>query len=203
MRKAKVAKSRGRQGARAARASASGSSGRLWWIGGGAVLALGVVLVVISSGPPEPDLEPAGVQTIEVASASHVETAVAYEQTPPVGGDHFPPPAWQNCGFYSEPIASESAVHSLEHGAVWITHRPDLPEDQIGALRDRTARSYVLVSPWEGELPAPVVASAWGKQLPLQSATDPALAQFIEFYAQGPQTPEPGAACSGGVGNPE
>jgi hypothetical protein len=201
MRKAKVAKSRGRQGARAARASASDSSGRLWWIGGGAVLALGVVLVVISSGPPEPDLEPAGVAAIEVASASHVDTPVAYEQTPPVGGDHNP--AWQNCGYYSEPIASEFGVHALEHGAVWITYRSDLPEDQIGALRDRTARSYVLVSPWEGELPAPVVASAWGKQLTFESATDPALAQFVEFYAQGPQTPEPGAACNGGVGNPE
>ncbi len=201
MRKSKVAKSRGRQGARAARSSAQSNGGRLWWIGGGAVLVLGVVLVVISSGPPEPDLEPAGVQTIEVASATHVDTPVAYEQTPPVGGDHNP--AWQNCGYYADPIASEFGVHSLEHGAVWITHRPDLPEDQIGVLRDRAARSYVLVSPWEGELPAPVVASAWGKQLPFQSATDPALAQFVEFYAQGPQTPEPGAACRGGVGNPE
>lgn len=201
MRKSKVAKSRGRQGARAARSSAQSSGGRLWWIGGAAVLALGVALIVISSGPPEPDLEPPGVQTIEVTSADHVDTPVAYEHIPPVGGNHNP--AWQNCGFYAEPIASEFGVHSLEHGAVWITHRPDLPEDQIAALRDRTARSYVLVSPWEGELPAPVVASAWGKQLTFESATDPALAQFIEFYAQGPQTPEPGAACSGGVGNPE
>jgi hypothetical protein len=130
-----------------------------------------------------------------------VDTAVTYDLVPPVGGNHNP--AWQNCGFYSEPIGTEFGVHSLEHGAVWITHRPDLPEDQVDALRDRTARSYVLVSPWEGELPAPVVASAWGKQLPLESATDPALAQFVDFFAQGPQTPEPGAACGGGVGNPE
>jgi hypothetical protein len=200
VRKSKVAKSRGRQGARAARASAQSSQGKLWWFGGAAVLALGVGLVAISSGSPEPAVEPAGVETIEVTSASHVDTAVAYERIPPVGGDHNP--AWQNCGFYSEPISTEFGVHSLEHGAVWITHRADLAEDQIGALRDRTARSYVLVSPWEGELPAPVVASAWGKQLQFDSATDPALAQFVDFFAQGPQTPEPGAACSGGVGNP-
>lgn len=201
MKKAKVAKSRGRQGARAARASAQGNSGRIWWIGGGAVLALGVLLVALSAGGPEPAIEPPGVQTIEVASAEHVNTPVEYELTPPVGGNHNP--AWQNCGFYSEPIGTEFGVHSLEHGAVWITHRADLPDDQVDALRDRTARSYVLVSPWAGELPAPVVVSAWGKQLQLQSATDPAVAQFIDFFAQGPQTPEPGAACSGGVGNPE
>lgn len=203
MRKAKVAKSRGRQGARAARASAQGNSGRIWWIGGAAVLALGVLLVALSAGPPPAAVEPPGVQTFEVTSAEHVSTPVTYEQTPPVGGPHLPPPGWQNCGFYSEPVQSESAVHSLEHGAVWITHRADLPDDQVDALRDKTARSYVLVSPWEGDLPAPVVASAWGKQLPLQSATDPALDQFIEFFVNGPQTPEAGATCSGGVGNPE
>jgi hypothetical protein len=201
MRKSKVAKSRGRQGARAARASASGSQGRLWWIGGAAVIGLGVLLVVISAGGSEPPTEPPGVQTIEVAGAEHVTTQVEYEQTPPVGGNHNP--AWQNCGYYAQPIDSEFGVHSLEHGAVWITHRADLPEDEVETLRDRAARNYVLVSPWEGELPAPVVVSAWGKQLPLESATDPALAQFIDFFTQGPQTPEPGAVCTGGVGNPE
>lgn len=201
MKKSKVAKSRGRQGARGARASASGSQGRLWWIGGAAVIGLGVLLVVISAGSSEPPTEPPGVQTFEVASAEHVSTQVEYEQTPPVGGNHNP--AWQNCGYYAEPIDSEFGVHSLEHGAVWITYRADLPEDEVEVLKDRAARSYVLVSPWEGELPAPMVASAWGKQLPLQEATDPALAQFVDFFTQGPQTPEPGAACSGGVGTPE
>ena len=201
MKKSKVAKSRGRQGARQARASASSSQGRLWWIGGAAVIALGVVLIVISAGGSEPATEPPGVQTFEVPGAEHVTTQVEYEQVPPVGGNHNP--VWQNCGYYSEPIDSEFGVHSLEHGAVWITYRPDLPEDEVDTLKDRAGRSYVLVSPWEGELPAPVVASAWGKQLPLESASDPALAQFVDYFAAGPQTPEPGAACNGGVGNPE
>jgi hypothetical protein len=51
-------------------------------------------------------------------------------------------------------------------------------------------------------LPVPVVASAWGVQLKVQSASDPRLAQFLQKYEQGPQTPEPGAACTGGVGTP-
>jgi hypothetical protein len=33
-------------------------------------------------------------------------------------------------------------------------------------------------------------------------ANDPRIAQFIQKYAQGPQTPEPGAPCSGGTGTP-
>jgi hypothetical protein len=125
---------------------------------------------------------------------------VDYPQSPPVGGAHNP--IWQNCGFYSKPVRNEYAVHSMEHGAVWITYSPDLPKDQVEKIKSLTQKSYVLASPYPG-LPAPVVASAWGKQLKLNSANDPRLEQFVIDYSQGPQNPEPGAPCSGGVGSPE
>lgn len=41
--------------------------------------------------------------------------------------------------------------------------------------------------------------TAWGKQLSVDSSSDGRLAAFIQKYRQGPQTPEPGAVCSGGV----
>lgn len=108
----------------------------------------------------------------------------------------------QNCGFYSSSVQDEYAVHSLEHGAVWITYAADLPENQVELLQ-RLAHSgtHVLVSPY-ADLPSAVVASAWGLQLRLESAADQRLEQFVAKYAQGPQTPEPGAPCSGGAGNP-
>jgi hypothetical protein len=133
-------------------------------------------------------------------SRDHVRGHINYPQNPPVGGPHNP--VWQNCGFYSKPVRNEHAVHSMEHGAVWITYRPDLPKDQVEKLKSLTQKSYVLASPYPG-LPAPVVASAWGKQLRLNSANDPRLEQFVIDYSQGLQTPEPGAPCSGGVGSPE
>jgi hypothetical protein len=99
-------------------------------------------------------------------------------------------------------VRDENAVHSLEHGAVWITYRPDLPQNQVDQLRDLAQnQTYVLVSP-RADLPSPVVASAWGKQLRLQSADDPDLERFIGAFRQGPQTPEQGAACTGGIGQP-
>ncbi len=144
---------------------------------------------------------PGGVQSFENLSRSHTEGSVSYEQNPPVGGEHNS--VWQNCGFYPEPIRSENAVHSLEHGAVWITYQPDLPEEQVDKIRELASdNTYVLASPYP-DLPTPVVASAWGKQLRLESADDPDLERFVSAYAQGPQTPEPGAVCTGGTGEPQ
>lgn len=126
----------------------------------------------------------------------HVTTAVTYPQTPPAGGQHAP--VWLNCGTYPQPVTNENAVHSMEHGAVWVTYQPTLPADQVQALQAALPSTYTLLSPYPG-LPSPVVASAWGKQLTLQSATDPRLAEFIRTYRQSPQAPEPGAACTGGT----
>lgn len=139
-----------------------------------------------------------GAVETEVASAVHVETDVDYEQTPPVGGDHHP--TWQNCGFYSAPVTDEYAVHSLEHGAVWATYGPDLPEADVERLRELADREgYLLVSPRD-DLAAPLTLSAWGVQLELDSADDERLDVFLLKYLQGPQTLEPGAPCSGGLG---
>ena len=88
-------------------------------------------------------------------------------------------------------------MHSLEHGAVWITYQPDLPAAEKEALRTLAAdQPYLLVSPYPG-LDSPLVASAWGAQLRLEQADDPRLPAFIARYAG--NGPEPGATCDTGV----
>lgn len=139
-----------------------------------------------------------GVTTSKDLGRDHVPGSVAYPQQPPVGGDHSE--VWTSCGVYTTPTVTEQSVHSLEHGAVWITYRPGLAPDQVAALTSLAQENaYVLLSPFE-EQESPVVASAWGLQLGMDSAEDPRLAVFVEKYQQGPQTPEPGAACAGGAG---
>ena len=132
-----------------------------------------------------------GVQTFPVV-ASHTNDPVAYPQVPPVGGAHNP--VWQACGFYDKPVQSEKAVHSMEHGAIWITYRPDVPAADVELLSTLArSRKYVLVSRWDDNLPAPLVATAWGRQLRLESATDPRLMEFVRQYTD--KGPEPGAPC--------
>jgi hypothetical protein len=139
----------------------------------------------------------ARVETFDNLSRQHTDGPVEYDQNPPVGGMHNP--VLQNCGFYSEPVGNEHAVHSLEHGTVWITYDPDLPAADIAKLEAMVeGHDYLLISPYEG-LPSPVVASAWGVQLQLDGVDDPYLIAFIDYFEQGPQTPEIGGLCSEGT----
>lgn len=163
------------------------------------VAVVGALFASVLSGGGRGGGDLPGVQTYAETS-NHVQGPVHYPQTPPAGGNHNP--TWLNCGIYASPVPNENAVHNLEHGAVWITYRPDLPAANVQRLRTIVgSQTYVDLSPYPG-LPAPVVASAWGKQLRLQSADDPQLSQFIRKYRLGPQNPEPGAPCTGGIGTP-
>ena len=168
-----------------------------------AVLAIGVVgwigyTIIDDQRQQAADEEQLGdVQTFDL-EAGHVSEPVTYEQNPPAGGPHYS--SWQNCSYYAAPIENEYAVHSMEHGAVWITYRPDLPSDQVDILRELAeSQTHVLVSPYPEDLPAPIVATSWERQLHLESATDEALDAFVRAYMQGPNTPEPGASCTSNV----
>ncbi|GAB2326572.1 DUF3105 domain-containing protein [Streptomyces variabilis] len=129
----------------------------------------------------------------------HVTKSVDYPVTPPVGGDHNP--VWMNCNgdVYEDEINPTNAVHSLEHGAVWVTYNGDAPEAEVEALAAKVRKTpYTLMSPVDGQ-EDPVVLTAWGHQRTVTGAADPAVDAFLEKFVQGQQTPEPGAACTGGL----
>lgn len=167
-----------------------------------AVLAVLIIVGVIIYARVTPGLNDtiANLQTFPEPEAGHQEGSLTYPQTPPVGGVHNV--RWQNCGIYVEPVANENAVHSMEHGAVWITYRPDLVTDQVEALQMLVrGRTHTLLTPYPN-LPGTIVASAWGYQLTVDQADDYRLKQFLSQYERGPQTLEPGASCSGSLGLP-
>jgi hypothetical protein len=137
------------------------------------------------------------------AGNDHVACDGGYDHAPPTSGSHYG--AWQNCGFYTEPVRDYTAVHALEHGAVWIAYRPDLPTEEIAAIEARVAgASHLLAAPYPG-LRNPLVLSAWTRQLAADRMEDPEVESFIVDHAgRSPRTraPEAGAACSGGIGIP-
>jgi hypothetical protein len=144
-----------------------------------------------------------GVQTFPDRSEYHAHVLSLEElesDIPPAFGAHLF--AWQNCGIYDQPVEIGNALHSLEHGAVWLTYALDLSADQVDALKDiARGNDYVLMSPYPRQA-NPVVLTAWTVQLVIDSLPDERIETFIAYYANGPQNPEPGAACSGSLGAP-
>lgn len=155
-------------------------------------------------GPDEAAAAPEGVDgvtVVPVTSNEHVRYDVEYPTSPPAGGPHLG--IWLNCGFYTVPVLDELAVHSLEHGVVWVTYRSDVGAATLGELQALAVQSsHILASPYEDQA-SPLVLSAWARQLHLDSIEDPRFDQFLDVYLfDGPTAPEPGAACSGAVGVP-
>ena len=168
------------------------------WRGALVVLVLGVAAFAYRSYTQSRLLEAVTIATYP--AGQHLAGRIDYRESPPVGGTHNV--VWQNCSIYRVPIHNEHAVHSLEHGAVWITYRPDLASDQVELLEDLAADDFMLLSPYPG-LSATVVASAWNHQIELDSAGDPRLQAFITEYKNNPETtPEFGAPCVGGTSAP-
>ncbi|MGW3171960.1 DUF3105 domain-containing protein [Streptomyces sp. NPDC001153] len=130
---------------------------------------------------------------------THVTAKVSYPMHPPVGGNHNP--IWATCDgtVYTKPLQDENAVHSLEHGAVWVTYTSKANKADVDALAAKVKKTpYSLMSPYENQA-APLILSAWGHQVAVKSANDPEVNKFFSAYVQGPQTPEPGAACTSGA----
>ncbi|MEU0248315.1 DUF3105 domain-containing protein [Streptomyces sp. NPDC006235] len=140
--------------------------------------------------------------SIEELTYRHVQGDVAYRVNPPVGGDHST--VWMNCDgdVYTDAVRKENAVHSLEHGAVWITYNTQAEATSVRALADKVASTpYTLMSPVSTQ-PGRIMLTAWGHQLTVDTARDPRVGEFLAAYVQGPQTPEPGAPCTGGRAAP-
>ncbi|MEQ1786104.1 MAG: DUF3105 domain-containing protein, partial [Acidimicrobiales bacterium] len=104
---------------------------------------------------------------------------------------------WVNCGFYDEAVPDEHIVHDLEHGAVWLAYADDLSADDVGLLRELSRGNEKIVAAPYPDLPADVavVATAWARQLRVESADDARVEAFVEQYVDGDQAPEAGVTC--------
>jgi len=151
----------------------------------------GIIYASVDTNPSE-NID--GVETFSRTDRSHTNQPVEYERTPPVGGPHAP--SWLACNgdVYNQQVNTEQAVHSLEHGAVWITYQPDLATSTVNQLQENLGR-YTFMSPFPGQ-DSPIKLTAWGNQLSVESADDQRIGEFLSAYRQGPQTPEPGASCN-------
>lgn len=99
-------------------------------------------------------------EALDSAYLVHVlgtQSDVDYTSDPPTSGPHQPSPPVE--GVVDEPITRPVQVGILERGDVLVQHDPDLPGDQLDALRSLGGPG-VIVAP-NADLPRPIVATAW------------------------------------------
>lgn len=160
-----------------------------------------VAKFVPSESNQDPSTAIDGVVTATYPAGVHIQPTqrVAYDQSPPFGGPH--DAIWATCTgtVYPTAIRTENAVHSLEHGAIWITYNPDTVDDAARQkLADRVQKQsgYMLMSPYPG-LDSPISLQSWGHQLKLDSADDERIDQFVKALRLNRyEYPEVGASCS-------
>ena len=94
-------------------------------------------------------------------------------------------------------MRDENMVHTLEHGAVWITYNPTkVAAGDLDILKGLVQGvDYMVMSPYP-TLDQPISLQAWGHQLKVTSASDPRVKQFITALLRNPYNyPEVGATC--------
>ncbi|MEV6771582.1 DUF3105 domain-containing protein [Nocardia sp. NPDC051030] len=153
-----------------------------------------------SAQKKDPSDQIPGVVKKEYPAGLHVASTqrVAYDQAPPFGGPH--DGSWAACTgvVYPKAIRTENAVHSLEHGAVWIAYNPDkVDQSGIDLLKSKVqGKPYSLMSPYPG-LDSPISLQSWGHQLKLEKADDKRVTEFITALRLNQYAyPEVGADCA-------
>ncbi len=167
--------------------------------GGPWVLIVGVVIIAVigwmawTNRPRTVSTDELRGEAVTLGQATHVASAAELEippGLPPAGGPHFinPLPG----GVFDQPVEDGRAIHSLEHGLIWITYKPDgLSESQLKAIKaiaDDRSRD-VLLSPRPLNKDALVVTS-WGRRQILKADDTKALEEFITTNVN--RSPEPG-----------
>ena len=120
----------------------------LYLLAGSGIAALAIVLAIIflagggGDGGERGALEDAGctLQSFPALpnKADHsdvptLETKPNWNSMPPTSGPHYG--QWAIWGSYEEPIPLVQTTHNLEHGGVVIHYGPDVPRDDVDALR--------------------------------------------------------------------
>lgn len=112
-----------------------------------------------------------------------------YNSNPPTSGWHYGRPAeW---GIYKEELADEVLIHNLEHGGVWISYKPDIPEEirkKLEGFYEKWGRKIIVVPRSKND--SDIALAAWNRLDKFNAAAyaDERIEGFIKaFRNKGPE----------------
>ncbi|MBI2453043.1 MAG: DUF3105 domain-containing protein [Parcubacteria group bacterium] len=132
----------------------------------GAGVLLTAVFFVINSrqNPSSKQNPPADLsRAMPDEGSAHVPegTDVTHQSNPPTSGNHWPIPLFPKVYDVEKP--DEAIIHSLEHGRVWISYKPSIPEETKQELTKLLqGRPGVILTPRAAN-DTDIALAAWGR----------------------------------------
>lgn len=110
-----------------------------------------------------------------------------YLTNPPVSGWHYGQTAeW---GVYDKELVDQNIIHNLEHGGIWISYKPDAPQELIDNLK-KLASEYkrkVILTPRAAN-DSIIALAAWGRLDKFDYFDEARIVKFIKaFKDKGPE----------------
>lgn len=113
----------------------------------------------------------------------------SYNSNPPTSGPHFASPAeW---GVYKEELPDQTLIHNLEHGGIWISYKPGIPDE----TREKLEKFYeawgrkIIVAPRSAN-ESDVALAAWNRldAFSVSEFSEERVERFIKaFRNRGPE----------------
>ena len=107
-------------------------------------------------------------------------TKLDFNSNPPTSGRHYA--KWITRGIYDKSQIDGNLVHSLEHGAVILSYKSDLPKEDVEKIKSVfssvSVGKKIMVS--RDNLDVPVALTSWGRLLKLQTIDEAKIKEFME-----------------------
>ena len=156
-----------------------------------AVIVIAVIVFRTPLGFSSSD-DPLLGEPVSFATSTHVADGTLGPNPPltPAGGPHYSTPLRQ--GVYERPVLDGNAIHSLEHGMIWITYQPDALDgstlDALEGIASDFGRDVILSPRLENA--SPIIVVSWGRRLTMDALDDQLVRDFVTTNRN--RSPEPG-----------
>ena len=142
----------------------------------------GAVIAAKANKPPEPPRP--GVEQSD-HGREHVDSKKYGGDQPPTSGAHANPVSW---GVYDTEVRDDQLIHNMEHGGIYVSYQPDLPQDQIEKLKKLLSEPFsnpefqpkkIVLAPRAANK-SPIVLSSWRRSESLASYDQKKIEEYIK-----------------------
>jgi hypothetical protein len=141
----------------------------------------GAIVIAKVNKPPEPPRP--GIEQAD-HGREHVSSKEYGGDQPPTSGPHANPAAW---GVYDTEVRDDQTIHNMEHGGIYVSYQPSLPEDQINKLKELLSEPFsdpnfqpkkIVLAP-RATNKSPIELSSWRRSKTLASYDQTMIEDYI------------------------